>query len=389
MRHLARSAPIVAALATMGCLRQVHPEYHPETSYRYTQNVSYPTQTVVMPVPLRCPTGSSDEGGVCVAHDAACPTGSHAAGTTCVIDDVRCPAGARPDGSGACVVNVDVSCSRGLHFVTDRGCVANVSSPESQASPEGVASDKSSGWPGWGFTCSKLEPSESGGCTGGVVGLRGDAVSVSTAAVARSWGVSVASDVEWFVRKGVFSALFRYNAAIGAGDAGFDGALSLGLWLGARAPVSENQGPILRAGGLGYLQGNNTYETSLLEPSQLQLGWQWSRGATVLEAAATGGFALAGSFSAQSAESRTLGAGVAYGGYAALQTAEARLSILAERLPSDDGLGPVDRAGVLACVRLPLAVCADAHLLQAQARTDGSELWARVWYGGMTVGMGL
>jgi hypothetical protein len=43
-----RASPLViaSAVALAGCASEYHPEYHPESSYKYEQNVSYPTTTV-------------------------------------------------------------------------------------------------------------------------------------------------------------------------------------------------------------------------------------------------------------------------------------------------------------------------------------------------------
>ena len=45
---------IAAAIGVVGCASEYHPEYHPESSYRYEQNVSYPTTvlTVGGPAPV-------------------------------------------------------------------------------------------------------------------------------------------------------------------------------------------------------------------------------------------------------------------------------------------------------------------------------------------------
>jgi hypothetical protein len=45
---------VAAGGAVLGCIKEYHPEYRPELSYRYVQNVSYPTtivQSVVAPPP--------------------------------------------------------------------------------------------------------------------------------------------------------------------------------------------------------------------------------------------------------------------------------------------------------------------------------------------------
>ena len=41
--HILPSAGLVAALASAACGNEYHPEYHPESAYSYSQNLSYPT----------------------------------------------------------------------------------------------------------------------------------------------------------------------------------------------------------------------------------------------------------------------------------------------------------------------------------------------------------
>jgi hypothetical protein len=44
----ARLALFVVTAATTACIREYHPEYRPETSYKVVQNVSYPTTVVTV-----------------------------------------------------------------------------------------------------------------------------------------------------------------------------------------------------------------------------------------------------------------------------------------------------------------------------------------------------
>jgi hypothetical protein len=49
---------LVLAALTAGCLNEYHPEYHPQTSTTYVQNVSYPTTYVTQVIaPPAVPTG--------------------------------------------------------------------------------------------------------------------------------------------------------------------------------------------------------------------------------------------------------------------------------------------------------------------------------------------
>ena len=56
VRCVVRAATLVIAVAIplAGCASEYHPEYHPESSYRYEQNVSYPTTVLAVggPAPV-------------------------------------------------------------------------------------------------------------------------------------------------------------------------------------------------------------------------------------------------------------------------------------------------------------------------------------------------
>jgi Caspase domain len=247
------------------------------------------------------------------------------------------------------------------------------------------------GW-SWKFpSCNDPDPDPEGkvrvstGCAG-VFGLRGSVVDTRGGDGTRA-GLEVAADSEEYWRHGVMSSVWRYQLALGGGGAGLEGALAGALAFGLRGPVTDHQGPVIRAGVQAYVLGNDSFYSSLLELPQLQAGWQWSRGYAVLEAAATTGVALTGRFRAGAAQSREL-AGFAYGGHVSAQVPWVRLSALLERLPGDDGLGGVDMAGGTLClVTSPVAVCGDVRAEQADARLAGAETRVRAIYGGITLGL--
>ncbi len=221
----------------------------------------------------------------------------------------------------------------------------------------------------------------------GVFGIRGSVVDTSGGGGAHGAGLQVAADSEEYWRRGVLSSLFRYRLGIGGGGAGFEGTLSGAGAFGIRAPVTEHQGPVIRAGAQAYLMGNDAFYASLVELPQIHAGWQWSRGYAVVEAAATTGIALTGRFRAGASESREI-AGLAYGGHVAMQVPWVRVAVIAERLPAKDGLSPIDLAtGTFCLVTSPLAVCADARAQQADARIAGTETRVRAIYGGITLGL--
>jgi hypothetical protein len=144
---------------------------------------------------------------------------------------------------------------------------------------------------------------------------------------------------------------------------------------------------VIRAGVQGYLMGNDTFFSSLIEVPQAQVGWQWARRHALLEAAATSGVVLDGRFRAGYAETRDLGAGLSYGGHVALQVPWVRLSVMAERLPPRDGLDSVDMGMATLCaVATPFALCADAMVEQGHTVVGATEPFSRVAYGGLTIG---
>ncbi len=92
-RRLRFALLALAGCVGAGCLNEYHPEFHPETSYRYTQNVSYPTtvvQNVVAPAapslpeaprvgppvrapPIRVAAASPDPGGAALDRPSPRP----------------------------------------------------------------------------------------------------------------------------------------------------------------------------------------------------------------------------------------------------------------------------------------------------------------------------
>lgn len=181
----------------------------------------------------------------------------------------------------------------------------------------------------------------------------------------------VSAEGEEFVRRGVFGTHGMHRLAIGGGGAGFEGTLMGGAAGGFRLPVGERHGPVIRAGALGYLRGNDAFYASLIDFPQVQLGYQYLHGRTLIELGATSGAVLTGRFRAGEAETRVLGAGLEVGAYAALQIPWFRFGFSAMRLPTNDALsGPVQTAeGTLCAIATPFAICADARATRADAIT--------------------
>jgi hypothetical protein len=200
----------------------------------------------------------------------------------------------------------------------------------------------------------------------------------------------IAAEGEEFARRGIFSSKGSHRLAIGGGGAGFEGTLQAGFAGGFRIPFGEKHGPIIRAGAFGYLRGNDAFYASLLELPQVQVGYQYLRGATVIELGVTSGAVLAGRFRAGEAETRRLGAGLEVGTYAALHVPYFRLVLSGMRLPANDALSsPVRTAeGTLCAIATPMAICADGR-----ASTTDAIVWpgtapseVRSLYAGLTVG---
>jgi hypothetical protein len=245
----------------------------------------------------------------------------------------------------------------------------------------------------WSFpNCNGIDPEgtvrASTGCAG-VVGARGSMANVSGGNLsAQGTGLEISADSEEYWRRRIFSGVWQYRAAIGGGGLGLEGTLLGVLGWGFRIPVTDHQGPVFRAGGVGYIMGNDAYFSSLLEVPQLQAGWQWSQGHAVVEATGTTGAVLTGRWRAWYADTRDLGTGLSYGGRVSLQVPWIRLSANAERLPATDTLGSVDVGMATLCaVAAPLAICADGLVEQSQVDYGGAVRFARVEYAGITIGL--
>ncbi|HMI89163.1 MAG TPA: hypothetical protein VK550_34025 [Polyangiaceae bacterium] len=173
----------------------------------------------------------------------------------------------------------------------------------------------------------------------------------------------VSAEGEEFTHRGVFGTHGMHRLALGGGGAGFEGTLLGGVTGGFRLPVGERHGPVIRAGVLGYLRGNDAYYASLIDLPQVQVGYQYLYRRTVIELGATSGAVLTGRFRAGETETRILGAGLEVGAYAALQIPWFRLGLSAMRLPTNDALSsPVRTAeGTLCAIATPFAICADAR----------------------------
>jgi hypothetical protein len=227
------------------------------------------------------------------------------------------------------------------------------------------------------------------GCSG-VFGVRGSAVDTRGAPATQGTGLMVYAEGEEFVRRGLFSFHGSHRLAMGGGGAGFEGTLQGGMAGGFRIPLGERHGPVFRAGGFGYLRGNDAFYGSLLELPQVQVGYQYLRGSTVFELGVTSGAVLTGRFRGGEAQTRVLGAGLEVGAYAAVHIPWFRIGVSGMRLPANDAIAtPVRTAEGTACViASPFAICGDARVAIADASvTPGAPpAEVRSTYGGVAFG---
>ncbi|HEY2518351.1 MAG TPA: caspase family protein [Polyangiaceae bacterium] len=266
--------------------------------------------------------------------------------------------------------------------------------PEEKTPRAETDKDKNHPKRSWKFPgCNDTDPdrdgamSTSSGC-GGIFGVRGSVVTAATGtATTQLTGLEVGLSTDAYWHKKLYTGQWTSRMGLGGGGAGFEGALFGAGSFGIRAPVTDHQGPVVRAGALGYMLGNNAFYSSVIELPQLQAGWQWSRGHAVIDIGATSGVVLTGRFRSGDAATRQTGTGFAYGGHLAVQVPWIQLSAMAERLPGEDGLDAVDMAmGNLCVVASPLAICGDALVEQSHARVaSGAEPFVRTTYAGLTL----
>ena len=226
------------------------------------------------------------------------------------------------------------------------------------------------------------------GCSG-VFGIRGAVTNVRGATSGAGPGLMVSQEGEAFSRNRFVSTRGFHRLGIGGGGGGFEGALLGGVAGGIRVPFGERHGPVVRAGLEGYLLGNDAFYASLLELPQLQLGYQYMRGTTVFEIGAKTGIVLTGRWRGGDSQARHLG-GAEAGAYLAVQVPWVRVGASATRLPTDDRLqSSVDVAqGTLCFMSTPVAICADARAMRADAiNAAGGVSHVQAFYGGLALGL--
>ena len=227
------------------------------------------------------------------------------------------------------------------------------------------------------------------GCSG-VYGFRGSVVHVNGATAGTGAGVMATTQGEEYVRAGILSARGLHRLSIGGGGAGFEGAAMGSVALGFRAPFGEHHGPVIRAGLVGEVLGNDALYDSRFEAPQLQLGYQYTRGITVFELGATTGIVITGRHRAGDSSTRRMGDDFEVGTYAAMQIPWLRLGASAVRLPTHDAIHtPVSIVdGTICVIAVPFAICGDARASRADAFTapGAPATEVRSLYAGITLG---
>jgi hypothetical protein len=208
------------------------------------------------------------------------------------------------------------------------------------------------------------------------------------------WGLTFAGQGESYRTEGNLTDRSTHSFAIGGGTAGFEGGLETSGAVGVRASLGPNHGPLARLGIAGSLWGNSLLYSSMLELPQLQVGYQYLEGSTVLEVAARVGPVLAGRYNVGDASSRKLGSAFEYGGYAAIHASGVHITGSLARFDAmrADGPGPVDVARGSLCTWVGNAgLCVDGRYLRGDVSPGppglGSDTHeARSLYGGILLG---
>jgi hypothetical protein len=174
---------------------------------------------------------------------------------------------------------------------------------------------------------------------------------------------------------------------IGGGSAGFEGGLGAELAFGLRIPFASVHGPVARIAIEGFLMGNQSFYSSMLELPKGELGYQLLDRNLLFEAAATAGPVLAGYFNVEGAPKRPLGGLFQVGGHVALGVQNAHLELAVSRLDAGDfRFGALHQVQSSLC-GLPsvFSICGDVRYIESE--TNDQEPGARVAYLGVRMGV--
>jgi hypothetical protein len=187
--------------------------------------------------------------------------------------------------------------------------------------------------------------------------------------------------------RAIFSGRSYGFGFIGGGSAGFEGGLGAELAVGLRLPFEKSHGPLARIGIEGFLMGNQSFYSSMLELPKGEFGYQFLDRSMLFEAAVTAGPVLAGRFNVEGAPKHPLGGLFQVGGHFAFGARPVHLELGARRLGfGESGQRDLDEVSTSIC-GLPsvFTVCADARYL---ADVVGEEApGARVAYLGVRLGV--
>lgn len=199
---------------------------------------------------------------------------------------------------------------------------------------------------------------------------------------------SYAADI-YRTRGSISSHAFVFGA-IGAGSAGTEGALALGIDFGVRAPISRVSGPVVRLGPYATLLGNDAIELAMLEPLRLSAGFQRLAGDTLLEGGLTLGMLGAGRHAAAELEA-SLGGSFELGHYLAVQLDAFRLDgrVLYVQPGPFGGGARLGLVRVEACAYPhPVALCGQLQFIAAELPpARRADTTARALYAGVTAGL--
>lgn len=202
-------------------------------------------------------------------------------------------------------------------------------------------------------------------------------------------GVAFAGAVDSYAANG--AAHVGFDWVLGGGQAGFDYRIGGIFDVGHRFRVTKNQGPFVRAGFDGQLQGNRDFYFSALELPRGMVGYQYAVGTSLLEAGVRGGPILGGRFNPGEDGYRSLSGSLEMGGFLSARGEHVKLDATGmvvdawhtgDHRPVDVGRG--DLCGLLG----NWAICADVALMRGDAAFDhgGGTHEAVATYAGLTFG---
>ena len=192
---------------------------------------------------------------------------------------------------------------------------------------------------------------------------------------------------------------FDYQAHLGGGATGLDGAYRSNFLGGVYAPITEHFGPYVRVGAGGEYRGNDSYLYSHLDLPEGQVGFTGVWEGYSIEAGAVGGITLGGRYSTGNDQKRSLDGAPMGGGYAQLHIlpiylrGEYRTYAQRRDSPAPEewsakacGALPIYKDGTAA----PFLICFDGSWLHGAGTPPGASAStdSRATYMGLSIGLG-